>query len=292
MQAGKLLTAGPAPQFKLIHYPFTTTRSRRVASARPKTKLALVSFWTTLSYVRPTRPPRVTVAELIDFARAVGRLPLLTDGRIHRLQLKRGRRIDQDQLGTEREVEVYASQYASVVQHEEIDWDDDLSDAAAVEAELPRLAADAGRVYRAYVGFAFAGVRDDVVRELGTPRPQDGVPNLLLSDLAIQVNVIHAGGLETDAPLPVGWIAVGIGGRGYLHPWTPADLIARASAAPDLQALAALCRDRFPVRPADLSASERLRRWLQVRYVRRALGGYHPYSGGPLDWSWSIAETG
>lgn len=243
-----------------------------------------MSFWTNLHFVRPTSPPRVTVAELMRFASAVHRTGLTTTVP-QSAKLMLGERIDADRSGTAIETKIAPGIYDV----RDIEWSVEAETTEAVAA----LADDSRPVHRAFIHFGFGSLADTIMRALQTPTPDTGQPNLLFADVSIDVGPIIAGGLATDTHL-VGWLSVGFGGNGYLWPWEPTDLLRHVSALPILQAVERVCRSTFPVTGIEkhrgLNGPNGQRR---LRKIRSELGNYWPFpSDEPSDWAWAIHETG
>jgi len=246
-----------------------------------------MSFWTNVSLVRPGPPPRLSVGALLHFVERIAKTGVVSDPAIRTFQVKCGRRIDADHRDTSNETEVMPGMF----QIGEYDWDIKLKGSSEVQAMRSQLLTDTQLVYRAYVGFDF-GSLDQSITELLRTNHEDGTPNLVLGDVAVQVDVLTASSLDT-MPVHVGWIGVGFGGQGYLHPWRPADVLSRVAKLPPLRAVEACCRDAFPV-PTP-SMGRRIKDLWYRRYRRKAieiLGDYWPYSDSiPSDWAWAIGES-
>ena len=110
--------------------------------------------------------------------------------------------------------------------------------------------------------------------------------SLGLDSWSLEVGPIVSYDLATEEPYHVGWVAVQMGGYGYLYPWKFRDLISRAEALPSLQALTNLCRRTWPVAPGPPPRN--------VVEARKAMGDLWPYhrADQPWDWSWGLQEAG
>ncbi len=240
-----------------------------------------MSFWTDVCFVRPTKPPTVTVAELMAFTTQIARSGLVEPSNTRVVKLKLGKSIDADRVGTliEQPIGDYMSTYS------EIEWD--IQTESAAEIEL--LANDSRQVYRAYIAFGFGSLRTSISEALRTQTP-DGNPNLLLGDVSIQCGPVEGGALNEE-PVHVGWMSVGFGGQGYLWPWQPADLLARVKADPHLAIVEKICRSMFPLR----DVARPSRKWFggtDPSPNRKELGEYWPFTTDwPNDWAWAIRES-
>lgn len=252
-----------------------------------------MSFYTSLYYYRPTKPPRVTGPVLAAFLRELSATALFERKGPESLKVKFGRAIDQDTRPSSWEVPVRG--VPGMCTFDGIDWDIEherlsLDDALAVLSNHDR------PVYRASAGLGY--LRQDITRTLQTLRPDDGAPNLCLGDCSVWIEPIELGQMSDDATYKVGWMGVSFSGYGYLYPWTARDVTDRALASPDLRRVADVCRRLFPVDPNGTpSLLERLtpeRRRSRITSIRKRMRDLWPFDDldAPWDWYWGVLETG
>lgn len=253
-----------------------------------------MSFYTSLSFYRPTPPPRVTGRAFAGFLAALreaGAFDERPGG--DTIKVKFGRSIDQDEKGTSIEKPVWGC--PGMYEVRDIKWD--IGRHQTLDETLAMLAADDRTIYRA---FAFVGVlKPPIMEHLQTPRPDgSGQFNLNLWDTSVSLGPATVCSMDAEAYFKVGWMRVGLSGNGYLYPWTPRDLTDRAAALPALGQLADACRRTFPVDPAyagPLFGRTRIADLFRAKmYARRRMGDLWPFDrlDVPPDWYWGVEETG
>lgn len=238
-----------------------------------------MSFYTSLQYYRPTRPPRVTGDSLARFVAAFAGLDVAEDNGPLTVEVKFGEAIDQDDRPSAWDEPVYET--ISVVR--EIDWD------VEVHCASPRAVAAALKghdrpVYRAHIqlGQATADIRLRMGR-VGSPENE---VDLRLSDWSLEVGPVVAFDLGSEELFQVGWISIGLSGYGYLYPWTFAELVRRAEDHPAIRQMTELCRATWPVQSG--------RPDRQTKRLRKRMGDLWPYReiDRPWDWYWGLCESG
>jgi hypothetical protein len=253
-----------------------------------------MSFYTTLYFYRPTRPPRVTGPRLAEFIEALCATGVI-ERRADYIMLKFGRGIDQDEKPTSYEVPVPGVRGMYTVRS--IKWDINHS-SIPLDERLQLLRNHDRPLYRATL--SIGSVRRDVMEALQTPRPDEaGQMNLTLWDCVVSLEPVELGSMSTDDRFAVGWMSLSFSGNGYLYPWTPRDLTSRADALAALTAVTDVCRQFFPVDPDGAPKmfqriAPRLRR-LRLRRTRRQMGELWPFPDDldrPWDWFWGVSETG
>jgi hypothetical protein len=251
-----------------------------------------VSFYTTLHFYRPTPPPRVTGPSLARFVADLMETGCFERTHDDSFSVKFGRAIDQDEKGTSLELPVPG--LPGVLNIRDIEWDIKQHQIAMADA-LRLLRAEDRPIYRSFISL---GTAPQSVREaLSTPRP-DGERNLGLWDGFLSIEPIDLSQMSSDAPFRVGWMSVGYGGSGYLHPWTARDLTDRAATLAALSPLTVVCRKHFPVDPVYRGGG--FRRGIlpgvfsRRAYIRRRMGELWPFDrlDVPWDWYWGVHETG
>jgi hypothetical protein len=252
-----------------------------------------MSFYTSLRFYRPTPPPVVSGREFLRFLHDLCSAGVFEARGATVLQIKFGRTIDQDEKSTMVEVPLEDEPGVSLIR--DIDWDVD-EPKITLEDAAEMLKGEDRAVYRA---FAFIGtVNPAITAALQTRRPDDGEENLALWDGSVSIGPVRVCSLGGDREFQVGWMDVGIGGNGYLWPWTARDLTDRAARLPDLEPLTQVCRSSFPIDPNDRSPTFKAKRWSDVlrsrRRGRRQMGALWPHDDldVPADWHWGVAETG
>jgi hypothetical protein len=116
------------------------------------------------------------------------------------------------------------------------------------------------------------------------PSPENA-QELALDGWSIEIGPIGVSDLTSEYEFDAGWIAVSLSGNGYLYPWTPIDLVSCATANAAICNVMQLCRCFWPVerQPATPTIVD-----------RRALAGAR-WCGSvyaPVDWLWTVEETG
>jgi hypothetical protein len=242
-----------------------------------------MSFYTTLSFYRPTKPPLVTGRALAGFFRDLIDTGLFERRGANYFSVKFGQAIDQDALGTF--VEVPDPQHPSISTMRPIQWDIDHKNISLDDA-LRELSNDDRTIYRAAI--SLGSLRADVLRSLQTRRPDRDEMNLHLWDGTMHlgpVELFHLGGEE---PVRVGWMDVSLSGNGHLHPWKPRDLTSRAASLDALQPLTQICRRAFPIPDSERLAS---RSGISQRHEMGELWPFRDLERD-ADWFWGVCETG
>jgi len=253
-----------------------------------------MSFYTSLMFYRPTSPPRVTGPVLAEFVQRLRATGLFEETGAQYVKVKFGRSIDQDERETADQIPVPGA--PGMFTFRSIEWDLNHDRIAMVDA-LTILSNDDRPIYRAAV--TLGSLRKDVLESLQTRRPPpDDQMNLSLWDCNVSLGPQSIGSMTSETSFTVGWMSVSFSGNGYLYPWTPRDLMARATMLPELRPVMEICRQMFPVDPAGspkvwekLAPAVRKKR---VRELRRSMGDLWPLDDldAPRDWCWGVSETG
>jgi hypothetical protein len=247
-----------------------------------------MSFYTTLAFYRPSAPPQITATDLAGFVASFAALGVADDRKGARFgfEVRFGTSIDQDDKPTDWHEPVletpsgggiYATRtIAYDAQNAELR---SLSDLGGALSALGRR-----KIYRA--NLSLGPVVRPVYEGLRREATAENEVSLSLDSWSLEVGPILSYDLATEEPYHVGWVAVQVGGYGYLYPWTFYDLITRAEAISPLQALTDLCRRTWPVAPGPPPR--------KVVKVRKAMGDLWPYprADQPWEWSWGLQETG
>jgi hypothetical protein len=133
-----------------------------------------------------------------------------------------------------------------------------------------------GEVYLAWIelGYLNTELRHTIER-IGSPENSE--------DFVPESWSLRLGPVEIGQPrCVVGDLAIGVGGNGYLFPWTLAELISRAERQPKIRDLMQLCRRTWPIAPEVPH--------LSMQSAREQLGKHWPYERVDLalDWCWGL----
>ena len=246
-----------------------------------------MSFETTLSFYRPTAPPEIHGLGLAGFVSAFDALGVANDGPGVTLayEIRFGRSVDQDDRPTDwLEPVLEGPTGGGIYGIRSVDFDAE-GTAPSLKDLAGALAALGGRpIYRANLTLGL--VVDPVYDGLSRGPSEENEVGLGLDSWSMEVGPIVCFDLATEEPWHVGWIAVQIGGPGYLYPWTFRDLVDRAEAIAEIRGVADLCRGTWPV-----AAASPPRR---VVKARKAMGDLWPYprADPPWDWFWGLQESG
>ncbi len=233
-----------------------------------------MGFYSTLIFYRPASLELVTGQILANFIEKFFALGLSRySGRQGVLQIKFGKFVDQDMRPSSWIAPTNTPRVGII---KEIDWDIDQYNEPLIE--LPKKLYPLQQpIYRAYMSLGGA-MQDElaILHRTGSPQnDEDYVPD----SWSLQIGPIETG---KDGDFTVGWIAVGLGGNGYLFPWTLPELVERAETIAGIQSLMKLCRETWSVDASTPSAS--------IRSGRIELGNYWPYETFdlPMDWYWGL----
>jgi hypothetical protein len=236
-----------------------------------------MSFDTTLHFLRPSRPPRITGPALGGFVSRLAALHLTSPGRDADVSVSFGSRIDQDRKPTI-QMQSLSSQISTLSQ---IDWDVnerriDLAEACAI------LAGDSRGIYRAHV--CLGNLRDDIAARLSRVNSPENSVDLHFGQLVITIEPILLQCLGSMRSAYAGWISLNLSGSGYLWPWTLSELIARAESVAGIRRAMDVCRETFPVAAR--------RPWWWERRRRRSCTAFWPCADlhALPDWSWGVDE--
>jgi hypothetical protein len=247
-----------------------------------------MSFYTTLSFYRPTPPPKITAADLATFVSAFASLGAAEgkEGATLGFEIRFGRAVDQDDTPTHRfEPVLRGGSGGGIYVTRPIAFDAEGTDLPSHHALAGAFAAlGPGTIYRARLdlGYTAGSVFEGLRREPS----QENEVSLDLDSWSMEVGPIASYDLATEAPYQVGWVAVQVSGYGYLYPWTFPDLIGRAESLRPIRAVTDLCRRTWPVAPG---APPR-----RVVKARKAMAELWPYprADQPWDWFWGLQEEG
>ena len=237
-----------------------------------------MSFFTSLLFYRPTKPPIVTGSGLAEFIARMSRLGLWTGSGLIQLSLKFGKAIDHDEKPSH-----WVEYVGSIGTFKEIDWDLEES-FDSVQEIVTALKTARQAIYRCHLMLGNAS--DEVSNNLSRVASPENKIDLSLDGWSLELGPITLGNLSDDQIFSAGWMGIGISGPGYLYPWSTSQLVDRAESLPVLQSLATLCRATWPVSPEKPN--------LRVRRIRAKYEGFWPYCDPamPWDWYWGVNETG
>jgi hypothetical protein len=238
-----------------------------------------MSFYTSVTYYRPTDPPPVTAAELADFIGQIRGTNLLKTTGTPCLKIKFGEAIDQDSRDTTWEEPI--GRNMSVMR--EIAWDVHLPKPASLDEMISLIEDDQRRIYRAFVSLP------DPVNALLEPITRENSPenevNFYPASLSLEFGPVRVGTLATESRPEVGWVGVDLSGSGYLYPWTVREIVDRAQHSSAIQCIMQVCRSFWPV-PSQRPPKSIVRQ----RTEMRELWPYDDYEM-PWDWYWGVSET-
>lgn len=236
-----------------------------------------MSFFTTFDFYRPTPPPRIDGLDLARFLKAFAGLGVSTDLSLPS-KVRFGHSIDQDEKPSH-----WVENHGLIGRMCGIEWDV-IEKPESLEALAALLATHRKPVYRAdlYLG----GVAPHLFPFIHRQPSAENDRALTPFDWWLTLGPIETSDLGADDSFLVGWMSVGLGGDGYLYPWTFRDWIASAERSPEIRAVQQLCRTLWPVDP---SPPRR-----KVVRGRKRMGKLWPYDrlDPPQDWFWGIDETG
>lgn len=239
-----------------------------------------MSFYSSLLYYRPCKPPRITGRDLARFVTAVKSLGILQDAGYQHCNVKFGSAIDQDDGNMDASVEVLPG-LRTIAQKK---WD--LDKYTKSLDEIIRLLEPQGEsVYRAHLGFG--RLIDPVAEAISRVDSPENEINFTPCDLALEFGPVRCAMLGSDEIWQVGWIKVSLHGYGYLWPWTFRELIARAEGLPEISRLTDLCRTFWPIEAEQRKVGE------ESIAQRKEMGQLWPYDeiDRPWDWFWGVSET-
>jgi hypothetical protein len=239
-----------------------------------------VSFFTTLTYYRPGRPPIVTGESLSRF---IGRLidtKLVEHFAFTSLKVKFGRAIDRDL----RDAYWLEMLNPIISQSRQIDWDMDISAEGGFDTLLKPIANEHSTIYRAEV--SIGGLVESVSSAISRQPSELNSIGFFPESLGLSIGPVRCSDLVSERSWLVGWIEMTFSGGGYLYPWTLRDVVKRAHDSAEITHLCDICRGTWPVpsrRPSILEVKR-----------RKKFHRLWPYDDvkKPYDWFWSIHETG
>lgn len=241
-----------------------------------------MSFYTSLIYFRPQPPPRIKTRELASVIKAIYSTTNVLFDSISGVHVKFGSAIDTDTKGTTENVEIIPG---AVYQPTDIEFDID-HDAETCEAMIAELMQSDSTVYRARIHLGCA--KDSICKEFQRMNSPENKVNLALHDLSLYLGPIHAYNLGEDEPRHVGWIGLTLSGGGYMFPWTREDVLKRAEQSVELQQLAQIVNDAWPIDPHPLKRITNVRNLLAR--TRKALGAKDVNT--LTEWQWDVNESG
>jgi len=237
-----------------------------------------MSNFTSFTWLRPQKPPRITTTELAAFVTAIRATGIVQDRALPcTVHVRYGRAIDRNAKPTSR----FVSTYRNVGYYKDIRWSVNQQVAGAEIADL--LAAREASIYRAWIdlGPLNASLYDTLHRQPDEQNQQSLTPD----GLSLSLGPVECCDLRSERAWQLGWIALSLGGYGYLWPWTLRDWVARADAHPLIQAMQQACEAAWPLPPEPPTA--------EAIMNRAELGSLFPYEiDAPLGWRWSVHETG
>jgi hypothetical protein len=164
-----------------------------------------MSFYTSLQFYRPTRPPRLTGESLARFVAAFAGLRVAEDDGPLTVEVKFGEAIDQDDRPSAWDEPVYET--ISVVR--EIEWDVEVQ--CASSREVPDALEGYDRpLYRALIQLGKATT--DIRRHMGRVGSPENEVDLRLTDWSLEIGPMASFDLGSEDLFQVGWISVGLSG--------------------------------------------------------------------------------
>jgi hypothetical protein len=238
-----------------------------------------VSFFTSLTYYRPTKPPLITGDGFSRFIQRIVDTGCVEKPGLTSLKVKFGRAIDQDRQGTSEPVMLMPGLY----QDREIEWDIVAGRIETFGELIELVKGNTSRIYRAHMSFGSLsdGARLPITREPCEQNEQGFYPDCF----GVSIGPVHCANMSTEG-WRVGWIELCFPGNGYLYPWTLQDTVQRAQSSADIIQLCEICRSTWPVpsrRPSFLTVMR-----------RKKFAELWPYDDfkKPYDWYWGVNETG
>jgi len=238
-----------------------------------------MSFFSSLALVYPGKPPRMTVAQLDQFASELrGHVGVEPDAEIT-LQLKYGDRIDQDYEPT---VSMQSDESGTIAYPIEFEWDGEWQwkDGPSKPASVL-----GGRnwIHRAYMELGW--LTSETSRHLSREHESDHSCGFWPDSLSIAIDPFCPAVLgEDEEVLCVGFIAVRFSGNGYFTwgaEWQ--EYAAQYRQAPPVQEALRIARKHFPVTNGEIRyrVEEALgQRFLNCLYYQ------------PGDWVLTVNESG
>lgn len=239
-----------------------------------------MSFYSSLKYYRPGPPPRLTTEDLADFLIEIEQSGMVEADEEFSLDLKYGESIDVDEKPT-RWFE--PTEVPFIYTCGEIDWDAELTSYSLVDL-ANQLRAESRTLSRA--SGALGQLNDAACQSITREPCEQNEHGFYPEHFGIEIGRVEIHSLGMDEPVHVGWISIEVSGNGYLFPWEPKDIVARAEQSAPLTQLAAICRKRWPTEGA---LPDR-----QTIKMRKHLKEAWPYADvrKPLDWCWGTFESG
>ncbi|HQR07717.1 MAG TPA: hypothetical protein PLN21_12900 [Gemmatales bacterium] len=241
-----------------------------------------MSFYSSLLFVRESRPPVVAVSALSPFLEEAIRLVGTSDENdLLSCSLKYGDRIDSDDSGTE--VREYVND--GVFKMQEIEWDDEESFPTCASL-IERLQSKQRTLYRAY--FSLGSLKDGIIGTLSRDACEENDRWLSLTDLSFRIEPMTTYGLGSTYEASVGWMGFAFSGYGYYYPWTYRDARLKAEQLESVQRLMRWCRETWPVATQAIpSEMKELRSNLREQNL-----WLYDQLDLPPDWRWYVAESG
>ena len=222
----------------------------------------------------------MTGNDLSRFVAEIRDTNLLGGSGMRNLNVKFGDAIDQD----EKDSSWLEEAASGIGVMKEIEWDIELSDSPSLEEIIETLASEQRGVYRAAIGLGMP--IDNVLRPITREDSPENEIDYFPDGLSIEVGPVECYSLESEQPLRMGWIELGLSGYGYLFPWTLRDLVERLEGSEEIGRLTDVCRRFWPV------PSEPPRPGIaEIREQFKELWPYDEFDK-PWDWFWGLQESG
>jgi len=240
-----------------------------------------MSFWSSLLFYRPTKPPIVMGKTLAAFVGQLQQIGILKNEMLLPMHLKFGESIDQDDRPTSWEEPI--TEDGLITTDVEIEWDVEKK-VKSLEDIIQELGHHTPHIYRASISLGVAS--RDVIESLQRLNSPQNKHDLSLHDCWLNIGPQEIYDLNSEESALVGWMSLSLCGPGYLYPWTFPELVSRAEACQKIVAAAKLCRSTWPVEPSVPPVT--------IQEARMKLGELWPYADFnlPWDWYWGIAESG
>lgn len=227
-----------------------------------------MGFHSTLLYYRPGKPPSLVGDAVANFVEQFVSLGLTIGDSTDVLLLKHGDAAEDDKPLTR----VIATATEGIATVDDSMWDFESHRQPLLDA--PRVLRDFDQVIsHGHVGLG--ALVPHVVEQLSRIDSPENDVDFVLDSASLLIGPIETG---PDGEFMVGSLAVGLGGNGYLFPWTLRDLVERAERIPEVQQMVELCQATWPVEPAVPDQ--------RIQEARRHMREYWPYDRVDRPWAW------
>jgi len=239
-----------------------------------------MSFYTSIGFTRPGKPPRITSAALASFLEQFVAIGLMNSKSSVYTKVRFGRSIDAD----DRPIFGETEETQGISRIREIKWDL-VGSRQTPESLLDLLRSKDQPIYRAHLMLGDAS--QALLDHMNSPAFHNPKLSLALDSWFVKIGPVASHDLQSETRAFAGWVSVTFSGPGYLWPTTLPQLIAHLESSPQIRRAMDLCRQTWPVPslPPD-------RATIANRKKLGTLWGFPESLNRPSDWLWTIAETG